>query len=71
MATPIKLRFELEDGTLIFKNYKENINIPFRNDIVFWEGNNYKVFYRKFIYNLGNSDLDSVICKVKKIDKKF
>lgn len=68
---PIRLKFEYENGDLVFMNFRENRIIPDRNDIIFWEGENYKIKYRKFIYSIGNRDLETVIFKVEKIDKKF
>ena len=67
----ITVKMEKENGHPVFLGSKNYLEIPNRNDVVFYEGKNFKVLYRKFIYNSVNNDLDRVILKVDEIDKKF
>lgn len=68
---PIKLIIETEEGSRVMYGFKDYPQMPTRNDVVGYKGENYKVIYRKFIYLVGNSEIDTVVLKVQLIDKKF
>lgn len=68
---PTKLRMETTGNSPVFLGFREYDFIPERNDVVFYKGINYKVKYRKFIYNVGNDDLSEIILKLEEIDKKL
>lgn len=67
----IKIAVEKIKGGPVFISSKTFLEIPNRNDVIFYDGKNYKVVYRKFIYLVANNDLDKVVLKVEEIDKKF
>lgn len=68
---PITVKVTTDKGKQLIYSKKHHPHIPSRNDVIFWEGENYKVIYRKFIYNVGNQELSRVHIKVQQIDKKF
>ena len=68
---PIKLRIETIDNYPVFLGFRDYTIIPQRLDIIFYKGINYKIIYRKFVYNIGNDDIKEIILKVEEIKKEI
>lgn len=66
MDKPVIISIE-EGKRKILLSQKYFQEIPSKDDYIFYDGKNYKVLYRKFIYLKANGDLDRIIIKVKEI----